>query len=323
LEARAFFSPPPGWNEFLSRNASGTFYQTSFYAAYAEKEAGLKPFFLRAEEDGRVAGQLLLLKGSRFHGLLANSPLHSVTTRVARTLFTSFSWVYAPAAENDEAARVLLEKVLREAKGKRVSCSPHPLAPFESAFASAGFKSKKWATFLIDLSKSEDELWGGVDKACRKLVNRTLEQVEVKQVENEAEYAKYHAVLNENRRRNRVTPYRYSPLLWKIWRDSGTGAVFIAVDKSDGSVLAGLGVSSFNGYLNEWGAGTANAAIEKHVYAQDAIKWSVLKWGKQLGARYYDFTGVNPAPANEKEKGIYRFKEKWGGKLVGYNEYRA
>ncbi|NYZ78495.1 peptidoglycan bridge formation glycyltransferase FemA/FemB family protein [Candidatus Micrarchaeota archaeon] len=310
-----------GWNDFLSRNAFGTFFQTSFYADYAEREAGLKPFFLRAEENGRTAGQLLLLKGSRAHGLLANAPFSRATTKIARSLLPAFHWVYGPVAESEEAALALLKKAAAVSKGKIRECSPHPLEQFENAFTTAGFKQKKWGTFIVDLSQSEEELWKNVDHSARKLANRTLEQVEVKQVETEGEFKEFHGVLNENRKRGKVRPYRYSPLLWKIWRESGTGAVFIAREKTSNRVLAGLGISFFNGYLNEWGAGTSNYAIENHVYAQDAIKWSVVKWAKGKNFRFFDLTGVNPNPQDEKENGIFRFKEKWGGKLVEYSAW--
>ncbi len=313
--------PPEGWDAFLLQNELGTFYQTALYADYAEKESGLKPFFLRAEENGIAQGQLLLLKGSRFQSLLANLPLHSVSTKIARTLLPSFTWVYGPAAQNGDAAYALLEKAVGISKGKTGACSPHPLSDFGGAFARNGFKASKWATFLVDLRESEESLWGKVDNAARKLVNRTLEQVDVVQVQSEADYDAYHAVVNENRRRNKVVQYRYSQSMWKTWRENDCGAVFIAKEKAGGRMLAGLGISSFNGYVNEWGAGTSSYAIENHVYAQDAIKWSVIKWAREKGFRYYDLTGVNPAPANEKEKGIFRFKEKWGGKLVEYGVY--
>jgi len=34
---------------------------------------------------------------------------------------------------------------------------------------------------------------------------------------------------------------------------------------------------------------------------------------------YYDLTGVNPNPINQKENGILRYKKKWGGKMTSFN----
>ena len=34
--------------------------------------------------------------------------------------------------------------------------------------------------------------------------------------------------------------------------------------------------------------------------------------------RYYDLAGFNPNPISEKERGIEKFKRKWGGKKYDY-----
>ena len=35
----------------------------------------------------------------------------------------------------------------------------------------------------------------------------------------------------------------------------------------------------------------------------------------------FDFAGVNPFPKTKKEKGIYYYASKWGGKLYDYTVY--
>ena len=39
------------------------------------------------------------------------------------------------------------------------------------------------------------------------------------------------------------------------------------------------------------------------------------------GKRRIDWAGYTPEPKSEKEKGINRFKEKWGGQVIRYNVY--
>ena len=36
--------------------------------------------------------------------------------------------------------------------------------------------------------------------------------------------------------------------------------------------------------------------------------------------KYYDLAGYNPNPQSEKEKGIMRYKKKWGGKDFEYQK---
>jgi len=34
-------------------------------------------------------------------------------------------------------------------------------------------------------------------------------------------------------------------------------------------------------------------------------------------------SGVSPNPANKKDEGIYRFKQKWGGELKKFSEFHS
>ena len=84
----------------------------------------------------------------------------------------------------------------------------------------------------------------------------------------------------------------------------------------EGKPVGGLGVSSFNNFINEWGVGRSEIDFSKKLYAQDLIKWKIIEWGKENKLNYFDLSGVNPIPSNSKEEGIFRYKKKWGGKQV-------
>ncbi|PIO02733.1 hypothetical protein COU38_01895 [Candidatus Micrarchaeota archaeon CG10_big_fil_rev_8_21_14_0_10_54_18] len=280
--------PPEGWNSRLGKHA--TIYHTREYAEYLEKEG----FNVWHSKNGKF---LLWSK------------------KVLFGLITSFSSVYVPPLDASEA-----RELAQFLKGKNAVISVHPLAADNGELGKAGFKKKEWATFLLDLRRGKEELWAGVDKATRKIVRRTREKgVEVRTAENEEDYAAYHAVMNENRRRNKVKEYPYSRAFWELFKEAGMGEIFVA--ELDGRILGGLTASLYNDYVNEWGAALSNKAREEKIYASDAVRWAVIEWARAKGAHYYDLTGVNPAPRDEKEKGIYRFKEKWGGDFKEYCEY--
>jgi len=175
-----------------------------------------------------------------------------------------------------------------------------------------GFKSKEAATFIVDLTKDIDELWYGLEKhSARKNVERAMERgVIIETVEDEDGFIEYFKVLNETRIRNSVKPYRYAHV-YKLWRMlSSKNVMKCFVAKKGNRTLAGIMISIFNGYINEWGSGQSTYAIENKLYANDLLKWHIIKWGHEQGYRYYDLTGVNPNPQTPKEQGIYRFKAK-------------
>ena len=317
------------WNAEIACSPFGTFYQTTYYTEYA-RTIGYEPLFVRVHDNGRFLASLVLYETSPLHPVLAGLPFAGITYPIARRTFPVLIWRYGPVPAPDlpeEERRAAFESLAswiadyaRRRRAPVTSGVPHPLADPPAAFEKVGFASKPWGTFLIDLSQSQETLWSNVDKAARKLVERTRERgVEVVEARNEADLHAYLDVINESRRRAGLILYPYSNVLWKVLQSSSTGAVLLARKGDD--VLAGLSVTWFNGYVNEWGAGTSQKAIDEKLYAGDVLKWHVIEEGKRRGFRYYDLTGVNPNPKDEKEAGILRFKAKWGGQLTRYNEY--
>ena len=61
---------------------------------------------------------------------------------------------------------------------------------------------------------------------------------------------------------------------------------------------------------------------EEKLYSQDLMKWKIIEWGIENKQKYFDLTGFNPNPISEKEKGILRYKKKWGGKKYNVLQYR-
>jgi lipid II:glycine glycyltransferase (peptidoglycan interpeptide bridge formation enzyme) len=104
--------------------------------------------------------------------------------------------------------------------------------------------------------------------------------------------------------------------LWNLLSSVGmTG--FVAYKEKQ--LVGGILISSFNGLINEWGVARSKFDTEKKLYSQDYIKWKIIEWGIGKGCKYFDLTGVNPNPKSSKEKGILRFKKKFGGKMAEYN----
>ena len=63
--------------------------------------------------------------------------------------------------------------------------------------------------------------------------------------------------------------------------------------------------------------------LEEKLYSQDLLRWKIIEWAKQNNCRYYDLSGVQISNRTPKEDGIFRNKEKWGGKLIIYPHFRS
>ncbi len=314
------------WNERLLLSDLGTIYQTKEYAEYARRRLNWEPLFIRfLNGNGELVGQLLLFKYSRIAKAAKQSSMRKLLSKVGKGVLPEYRWVYGPVILQRDYRDDIYQKLgelLLQMKG-RINGSVHPLDSKPSALDNMGFHRENWGTFLIDLKFSKEKLWSLLDKkSARKNVERSKERgVTVREI-TDNDLGVYFKLQSEIRSMLNLQEYQYEDVTeaWKLLKHVGfTG--FLAYQ--DDRPLSGLLVSTFNGYLNEWGVGRSKYDVDNNLYSQDLIKWNIIEWGHKNGYRYYDLTGVNPKPTDEKEGGIFRYKQKWGGKLVYYTIYKS
>jgi lipid II:glycine glycyltransferase (peptidoglycan interpeptide bridge formation enzyme) len=61
--------------------------------------------------------------------------------------------------------------------------------------------------------------------------------------------------------------------------------------------------------------------MEKKLYAQELLRWSIIEWGLEHKCKYYDLSGVKINARSTEKEGIFRNKQKWGGTLYYYWVY--
>lgn len=202
--------------------------------------------------------------------------------------------------------------------------NPEGRSALGEALGGLGFGRTEWATSLIDLSKSSEELWKGLKKAARKAVNKGaragLRVVEAEGLEEvrRSFYEPY--VGSELGQGRRVNPFS---VFETMIREDNRGAYrWFTAEDEEGRVLATLGLALFGGRATEIASTLTPAAKESGLPAQDVLHWELILKAKESGQRFFDLAGFNPAPESPKEVGIRRFKEKWGGRTVTYGVHR-
>jgi len=318
---------PNVWNENLRKKPYGTVYQTTYYANYAEEMIKWKPIYVGVQR-GNETGQLLLFVAPRIDRFLRGRRIPHVVYNMLTLVRPQVRWVYGPVVVGgDDIYSITLEnavKIVKRRIGIVARAVPHPLDDRKSQYIKLNFIPTNEGTFIVDLKKDLKELWSALDKkSARKNVERaTRRGVDVRIAKDEDDLLGYYHALVETRVRNNVKrpSFRGMKCLWETLKEKGCMEFFIASWRK--KVVAGLAVSTFNGYLNEWGAATSNEVAKEHLYASELLRWKIVEWGHESGFRCYDLTGVDPYPKDEKSRGIFLFKKKWGGKLVLYNRYQ-
>ncbi len=319
IEIHENFHVDNKWNDFLRKSPLGNVYQTKEYAKYITTK-GESPVFLSfVNSTGEIVGQILISFISRFE---KKGKLKNIIKNIPGTKKETCKWIYGPIISDNKFKEEIydnLQKYLIK-KNCRISGSVHPLSQ-QQKIGNSKIEKKTWGTFLIDLSKSKAILWDNLEKhSARKNVERSKRKKIVIKEMTERDLIDYHRLLNETKQQQDVNISLDEVINeWNILKPTGFSG-FLSYFENE--PIAGLIFSSFNNYINEWGVARTEKDTKMKLYSQDHIKWKIIEWGNKNGCKYYDLSGVNPSPNTDKEKSIFRYKKKWGGKLTEYSTYR-
>jgi hypothetical protein len=316
---------PQKWDDQLKMSKYGTVFQSAVFAQCWSKARGEKPLFVNLASDGNELAMAVIFKSSQLLSSRAYSPLTSPLFSLLSIVKPYYWSLYGPIllVEGRETQDALLKylRYLLFRRGTRTVFMAHPLCDNPDPYQRQGFSAKQLMTCIIDLKQDLETLKQNMDKkSALKNAMRSLERgVQVYEASSSEDFDVYCELLKQARKRLDIRPYNrreLSPFV-KMMRE-GIMKCFIAAKGE--RPLAGLLISTFNGYLNEWGAAQALEDITEHLYGNDLLRYHIIEWGHNAGHGYYDQSGISTS-SSTKEQGIFRFKTKWGGKIVCYNEY--
>ena len=310
FEIRVEKEYPSDWNKNLINSPMGNVYNTAEYSYYGRDILNWQPLFLSIiNNTGKIVSQVVLFEITRSIGnKFPNSfkKIFSLTTK-------SIKWRYGPvifSQEHDLILNSFLKHIIN--LKTKIDGSLHPF--LEGNLDNFNLKKIKWSTYIIDLHNNKNYIMQNFNKkSVRNNIKRSQERgVEVKEINNESIY-EYSKLLNEYRLSMKTSTYSERQVL-ELWRLLSPVGFRGFIASKDGTNIAAITFSTFNGYINEWGIARSEKDTKEKLYAQDLLKWKIIEWGIDNNQKYYDFSGFNPLPRTKKEEGILRYKKKWGGK---------
>jgi hypothetical protein len=309
--------PDLNWNSRLIDCGVGTINQTKERGINFERN-GQTPHFLHfLDNKGNIVGQLLYSTASRLEkkGIKSN-----FLKKIPGLEKTVYFWIYGPIIFKPDLYSEIhstFGNFLKSKNGKFFGTTS-PLLPNDELILKKNYSIKEWRTYLIDLTKTKNELYENIHKhSGRKNIERAIRRgVEVEEI-NEHSLKDYQIIRNEFKESLGESQMDFKQALawWKLMKPLGyTG--FLA--RKEGKPIGGLLFSYFNRVIVEAGVARSKEDFSENLYSQDLIKWKIIEWGKENNMKYYDLAGYNPHPINKKEEGIQRYKSKWGGESKSY-----
>lgn len=313
------------WDEILYKACpEGGLLQSYYWAKVINSIDKGVPIFIRINNGSNVVAQALLMK---------RYPFNRIKKRKTFPL-PYIACLDGPVILDTNNIGVITEMILRTTLSiaQKALCTHITFTPshtsqldkegnVKSLYRKFGFTMKKWATYLVDLRYSEEELFKRIRHSARKCIkksfNKGLNIVKMKT------FQEYKTIYWDAYNRFEVHfGRRANPCFSVTWEEDNDGYYhYYVVQDSDKTLLACLGMYLFNGVATEIMSSISPVAYEKKLPAQDLLHWKMLLEAKRMGCHTFDLAGFNPDPQNPKELGIRRFKEKWGGEYVQYNVY--
>ena len=178
-------------------------------------------------------------------------------------------------------------------------------------------------TFILDLTKSEEELLKGMHPKTRYNIKVAQKHgVKIIQDNSDEAFETYLKLTEETTKRQGFYAHtqKYHRLMWETLRpkmeNKLTAHLFLA--KYKGQTLASWILFVYKDTLYyPYGA---SSSLHRETMASNFLMWEAIKFGKKLGLKKFDmWGGLGPnANKNDPRSGFHRFKEGYGPKLIEF-----
>ena len=314
------------WNNALLQNKNSMTYQTFNWQMVFNKVYDSKPIFISViDSNGKIVGQLAGVVQRKWFWRDANVLSKIIGNKLG--LGALFHWFYGPIIHDkdnqDEITSLILSAIEEISAKNRVVMIRGISPPLEqdlsfTSFKKHGFELKDGATFIVDLTVGIDKLYNSLKKDTRYYIRQSeklgLEFEVAKSRDSLYEFKdlKLNTFKQEGRRSD-GNPKKFFDTHWDLLDKEGLEQLFVT--RKNGENMGGILTLIFQKHVIQH----ALANSPKMDLAGTFLTWNTIKWAIKNNYHTFDFAGVDPNPKTKKEKGIYYYASKWGGKLYHYS----
>lgn len=302
----------PAWDDFVDGHSKGGIFHTSDMVRVFETAKGYSPLPLAAiGPDGEIRAMLVAVRVQTLP-----SPFGGVSSRSI--------WFSEPLCRDDSASIDALCKLIelhdRVMCRKTLFAEVRPLyapGPENIALEQCGYAHLEYLNYIVDLTKSKEELWSRVRPKARTSIRKCERQgFNIRHESGDHAIDRLCHFLKLTFQRAQVPLPDRS--LFEAARDvlEPKGRIkFVAA--YDGDEPVGMdAMLVFKDRVFGWYGGSL---LMKGVSPFEYMQWNEIAWGTESDCKIYDFGG---AGWPNEPYGVRDFKARFGGELVCYGRYR-
>ncbi|MFH0749995.1 MAG: peptidoglycan bridge formation glycyltransferase FemA/FemB family protein [Candidatus Gottesmanbacteria bacterium] len=233
--------------------------------------------------------------------------------------YTPWTVGYFPKGPQPTSAMIKeLQKIGKEQHAVYVQLEPNSTTKFASLRPSHHPLFTKY-TFLLDLTKSEDELLKAMHSKTRYNIHIAEKHgVTIREDTSEKGFEEYLRLEKETTDRQGYYAHntKYHREMWRVMKDAGIAHLFTAT--YEGEILAAWIIFVHDGVMYyPYGASSRS---HRDVMAPNLLLWELMKWGKTHGIHTFDLWGAMGPDPDVKDPwyGFHRFKTGYNPTLVEF-----
>lgn len=297
------------WLDFVYNHHNGNVFQTpEMYEVYQNTKKYEPVFLAIVNSKDEVSGTLLAVIQKEYSGVLGN--------------FTARSIIHGGPLIKDDDPDVLdlvlneYDKIIKKKAIYSQFRNFWDWGDSKEILLTNGFESEEHLNILVDLTKSEEQLWKEVHSKRRNEVRRATKEGAYFSIENsEDSLKKCYGILKEvyNRAKLPIPDYNF---FYNLYRMGSNSKLIIGCAYYESEIIGCMLALSFKDTIYDFYAGSMRKFYNK--YPNDLIPWEVFKWGKENNYKVFDFGGAGKP---DVPYGVRDYKKKFGGEFVNYGRY--
>ena len=271
-----------------------------------------EPYFLAAVDESDRIQALVLAVFIREFG----RPLRKLSSRS----IIQGGPLFLDSDEGKSALKTLMMEYDRTATKKALYSqlrNLHDATESQFLLKELGFSYGEHLNYLLNLDKSEDELFAALSKerryGVRKCSKAGVSVSEIKEVEG---VRKAYSLLEQTYHNARL-PLADLSLFESALRLLGSkNMIRIFLAERDGVPVSTIMLLIYKGVIYNWYAGASEAHLD--LCPNDFITWHAIRYGLESKASLFDFGGAGKP---NEPYGIREFKKQFGGRMVNYGRF--
>lgn len=303
---------PEKWDHFVENHPEGNIFHTQSMAKVWNQTRKREALSLAATDDtGKIIAVL--------QAVIIKERIDILGSFSARSVIHGGP-LYLEDSNGQEAAIALIKEYDRICQNRALYSQIRNLCDTSSKvdlFKQLGYQYEEHLNFLIELEKSEDELWKQLKKSRRYGI-RSAEKnnVIIDEVSDKSLIPTVYNIIRETYRIAKVPLADISLFenAFDVLDCKGMMKIFLA--KQNENYIGTIIVLLYKGVAYDWYA----AAYRKYLnaYPNDLLAWHAIKWCKENGFSIFDFGGAGKP---DIPYGPREFKQQFGGESTNYGRY--